>query len=445
MADEKIVTPGAPPLALTEKPRYTVEKELDDRAAKAREKFEQSHTELFQPVEPVAPASDIEPATAPTELPAIEPAEAEPAIVEEPAPTPQPVAAEQSPATSPETSAAPPAPAETKKPEEKVDWRMLRQIQRENKKLQKELEALKAGKPVAASAVQPEVVAPAPVTPAPTQPAYDESDPFGAKAAAREEAARVRAELQADFDRQQAETREKQELAQIDQQEKAFLQQHPDYYDAVTHMANYERSRYQRSGMAAVEAGKMMADPQWEAAIERVADNYVFLPDPNRANHLLTAERSKLTPEQMTQAREMTDEDAAICLATERWIQARRQDVLQGARATRRPVPEIVWDIATNDLGWKPRAVTPAANGTTQPPVSTMTTAEKIRQSAKASAAAKSLSAVGTAPSAGGAPPPAIRSLTEWMDFQRKDPAGARQYMNEMSKRDPQWHRNLQP
>lgn len=440
MADEKI-TPGAPPAALTESPRYTVNKELDEREAHARKAFETSHTELFP--DPAAPPAAAVPdaAEAPAELPT-EPVESDappieaPSVHPEEAPAP-PAAVSPAPAISPE-SAAP--------PEERgnFDWRKYRQLEREKRKLEKQVADLQKPSAVAA----PEVPAPAVPAVAPEiQPpsAYDENDPFGVKAAAREEANRVRREQQAEWEQQRAEDQERQELVNIDRAEREFAAKQPDYYDAVTHLANYERSRYQRTGMAQVEAQKMMNDPQWAQAIERVADNYVFIPDPNRPNHLLTAERTKLTAEQMAGAREMTDGDAAVCLATERWIQARRHDVLAGARVTGRPVPEIVWEVATQDLGYKPRAVAPAANGGIAPAAGNQSVAERVRQSARATAAGKSLSSVSGAPTDGTVAQQQIKTLRDYMELRNRDPQAARAYNERMQKVDPAWHTRLAP
>jgi hypothetical protein len=444
MADDKkpaIVTPGNPPAAVTEPSGFNMNKELDDRSKKAYQAFEQAHSDLGAVPGPEAPAAEVPEVVVPElplEIAPVETDAPEP-VVAEPAETPPPAAAEAEPASA-SPSAEPAAPPVEKK--EPFDWRKFRQQERELRKAQKELAELKAGKapaPAAPETAEP-VAAPAPVE----APAYDESDPFGVKAAAKEEGDRVRRELQEKWDRERAADAQKAELVEIDNQERNFIATHPDYYDAVAHLANYERSRYQRTGAAQVEAVKMMGDPQWQAAIERVADNYVFVPDPNRPNHLLTAERTKLSAEQMATAREMTDADAAVCLATERWIQARRQDVLNGARATRRTVPEVVWDVAINDLGYKPRAAAPAAKANGAPPsTDTRTAAERVRASAKATAASKSLSAVSSSPPIDANSGQQIKTLRDLTDLQRKDPKAFRELNDRMSRSNPSWYRDL--
>lgn len=441
MPDEKpiVITKQRP----GEAPQF--ERDLEDRVNKAREQFQQSHSELFGPP-PAAAAPTEAPATPEPEAPPMElPTADEGAPAGEPAITPSPVAEPSVPAPAPSVPTPepvpPPAPAP---PPDNAALIELRRIDRENRRLRRELEEAKKGTPAAAKPEAPApATAPAPAPAPESAPADD--DPFGIKAAVRDAVSGVKAEYeqreQERFARDQ-ENEQRRYAEELDRSEREFAAKHPDYKDAVDHIANWERQRYQLSGAAMVKASEMMRDPKWHQTIEKVADEFVFVPDPKNPATLLTARRDQLTLDQRAAAREMSDAEAAVCLATDLWISERRNDILQGARLQRKAVPEVVWELATKVAGYSPRGVAPQASPQekTSTPAST---AEKIRQAARVNAASKSLSGLsGGAPSTG--VQPQVRSLAEWAAWHRKDPAAARAYADRMSRINPRWQQDLQ-
>jgi hypothetical protein len=199
------------------------------------------------------------------------------------------------------------------------------------------------------------------------------------------------------------------------------------------------------SGAADAMARVYQNDPKMAPIVERIADEYVAVADEKAPLGVRYLERDKVTGP----SRELSDTEAARVLATDIWIGEQRNFLIRNARASGKPVPEVVYEVA-RDMGYAPNpnavavrpngtpAATPAApNGTPQP-----TVAERIRQQARASAAGKSLSAVTT----GGAPDltlPQIRTMQQWMDFRKKDPAGAARYMEQMNKISSTWHHQL--
>jgi hypothetical protein len=391
--------------------------DLDDRVANARKNLETSHSDMFPVAVPgAAPAPDAPPVEVPilattelveTETPAAAPEPAAPAP--EPAPAPAAPAPAPAPvAAAPETPAAPEAP----KPPTGIDWREFRRVQKEMKKTGR----------------APEPGAPAPA-PAAATPETDADDPFGYKAEirkVREESDRRIADMEARLGNQNTETNL---IATINTQEATFRAEHPDYDDAIKHLITVETGRYQRSGGARYEAGEMI---KWLSTQEALPENQRH-PDAARLRTAIDTEGD---------ARNVDDTTAAMKVATDLYIGRQRNLIVQGALAEHVPVPQKVWETATEFMGYQPKARAAADPAAPAPaalaPAPTTTVAEKIRREARASAAGKSIS--NAASSAATEPDmPQIKTLKEWAAFHSRDPQGARQYMAEMNATDPKW------
>lgn len=427
------------------RPKTSLETDLDARVKKAQEQIQEGHADLFlggaPPAEPAPAASpDAAPAEPETSLaaapdegveppaepaPAVEPAPAEPPA--EPATEPAPGA---EPPAEPPASGAEPAPRAAAEPEvqppgQKMDWKRYRELERETRRLKRQLEA--KGKP-ATSTAAPETAAPAaPTTTPAAQPEPSEDDPFGVKAEIRASEERMRAQLEETNRRNE----EQAVTVQIGQQEAAFRQEHPDYDDALKFIVEKERQRYISSGGAFVRGQRLLN------ACEEAQDR-----DP-RAKQLLGV------IERIADEHNMTDAQAATEVAADFWIQERRQEMIEGARGRSVPVPQAVWEVA-NVMGYTPQAAAtptpraPGAPAAAPAAPAPRTTAEQVRAQARASAAGKSLSSVST----GGAdtPPATIRTLSQFNDFMKKDPVAARRWMAQREKEyGPNWHRELLP
>jgi hypothetical protein len=279
----------------------------------------------------------------------------------------------------------------------------------------------------------PEPGAPAPA-PAAATPETDADDPFGYKAEirkVREESDRRIADMEARLGNQNNETNL---VATINTQEAAFRAEHPDYDDAIKHLITVETGRYQRSGGARYEAGEMI---KWLSTQEALPENQRH-PDAARLRTAIDTEGD---------ARNVDDTTAAMKVATDLYIGRQRNLIVQGALAEHVPVPQKVWETATEFMGYQPKARTPALGASPTPapgpaPAPTTTVAEKIRREARASAAGKSIS---NAASAAATEPdmPQITKLSEWVALRNRDPQGARDYMAAASAADPRWHTKL--
>lgn len=432
-----------------QKTRPSFEVDLDGRTTRAMEQFKQAHSDMFGPPPDTTPPAlpvetttlDLTPAPAETELPQAD--EGAPAEPEAPAPKPE----EPKPAPVEEPPA--PAPAQDSKALNEVRA-ALRRAERERKKLERELEELrgKATTSPAPATPQPATQPAAVAAPQPQPEPVADDDPFGLKAELRSIEQRLEEKYsvrEQDRERLTAEEQQRRYTEDLSRSEKAYQAEQPDYYDAVEHVANWERQRYQLSGQARRDAAAKMNDPQWKPVIERIADEFVFVPDQNRNGTLLTVRRDQLTPEQTLVAREMNDAEAAICLSTDLWIRDRRNDILQSNRPE--DVPKVVWELATKTAGYqgKPRQAVAVNNNGVTAAKPNATPAERIRQQARVNAAART-----TANLSSGIPgepngAPQIRTMAELQDFHRRDPAGARRYMDQMSRINPTWHRDLAP
>lgn len=405
--------PTLTPINATAPEPSEFDKDLKARIAKAQAAVTGETVEAAPAAETIvadAPPAEI-PATAeltdesPAPEPPIEP-------VAEPAPAVE--------AAKPEAAPVETKPAEPKPPkEENFDWKAWRETQKENRRLKRELEAARKEQPKPAE------------KPAEAAPVNDE-DPFGTQAAlheaqeARRETALTRQQL--DQDRQDRE---------LNAQATEFRQTKPDYDDALNHVRKVESVRYYKTA-SYVDADKLLGDPRMRTEIEKAADSLVAVDDKASPLGFRTVNRSE-APE----GRELTDQEVARMIATEIWMRSRTNDVIQGAKASGRKVPEVVYELA-GDMGYQPRAIVPAPNGGPAAPATPVrTAAESVRQQAKIAAASKTLSATST--QAPEAPPPAqFRTLAEFMAYRQRDPAGARSYMERMTAtHGDKWHRNL--
>lgn len=430
--------------------RASFEVDLDGRTSRAMEQFKQAHSDMFGPPPETTPPAlpvetttlDLTPTPAETELPvADENAPAEPPAT----PAPKPVEATRTPEPKPETP-----PVQDSKALNEVRA-ALRRAERERKKLERELEELR-GK--ASPSSPPSAPPPAPQTPAiaapqPNPEPIADDDPFGLKAGLREIEQRLEEKYsvrEQDRQRETAEEQQRRYAEDLNRSEKTYQAEQPDYYDAVQHIDLWERQRYQLSGQAKRDGFQKLNDPQWRPAIERVADEFVFIPDPRHEGVKLTVKRDQLTPEQTLVASEISDAEAAICLSTELWIRDMKQRLFESNRPE--DIPKVVWELATKTAGFqgKPRqAVATTNNNGVTAAKPNATPAERIRQQARINAASRTTANLssGMPGSPNGAPQ--IQSMAELQEFHRRDPAAARRYMEQMSRVDPNWHRNLAP
>jgi uncharacterized protein YfiM (DUF2279 family) len=416
--------------------KTTFEREMDEKIARARQAVETKFGNLEEPPAelPTIPdvSAEVPEPPAPAEVPPAAPAPKPVPKTVEPPPTapaeePTPVAAAPEPAPVPKVETRPP---------ENFDWREFRRQQRELRKLEKEMEELRKQKADAAAptAVPAEVPSPAPAT---------EDDPFGVNKALKE-VETLKADRERDrqeYEVQRRRDQENQLRAELNQQESVFVAKQPDYYDAINHMVNFETRRFHMAGLASMHGNQLLRDPQYAPVIEKIADDYVAIPDANSPRGFNLVERSKATEG----AREISDAEAAQALATDLWIGARRNEVIQAAKASGRQIPEVVWDLA-GAMGYQPKpipgAAAPAANSAAAATAPAQSVAEKIRHQAKVSAAGKSISqASGGMPTESG--PKQFKTLAELMAFRKADPAGYLRYQKEMSAINPAWHRDL--
>lgn len=396
------------------------ENDLDSRIARAKENLQQAHTDLFQTGDADVTPVPVETGNAPLETPGT-PAEPAPAGDAMPAaPAPEDIVQEP-PAEPAEPAAA--APKEPKEPEEgerRVNWKQardqMRADKRELKRLQKELETLKAGK-AAAPAQEPGQEQ----TPAAVQP--EEDDPFGFKA----ELNKVRGEIAQMRQRTETERESDRLTNELVQAETTYRSSQPhgsQYDEAVKYMVDVERERYKLSGMANSQGALLLK-----------AANDFGDTDPRAA-----AVRKAI--EDTADANDLSDDEAAAVVATDLWIAAQRNGIINGHRGNMAALPNAVWNMALR-MGFQPKAIAAAAAavpGTSAAPA--QSPAEKLRATARASAAGKSLSNLSSSgmPLSDG---PAIRTVQDFQTLFQKDPAAARKYMMDMMKVDPQWHSKL--
>ena len=460
MADETVQTPK--PIVITrskpgEPPQFEID--LQGRVARAQAQFKQAHGGLYgPPPEITPPETPVE--TTPLHFTPAEPDATLPEANEDapsPESTPEPALVEP-PASPPPQPPQDPAPSEPPVTTPVQDSKALndvraalRRAERDRKKLERELEELR--KAAGTATTPPTSQAPPAAPPATSQASPDgretpvtDDDPFGIKEGIKEVERNLRAEWeQRERTRDERTQQESQQrfADDLNRNERAFLTEQPDYYQAVQHIADWERQRFQLSGQARRDAARMVNDPQWRPTIERIADEFVFIPDPHHEGILQTIERNKLTAEQSLTAREMNDAEAAVCLATDLWIRDRRNDILQSNSPA--DIPRVVWEIATKVAGYSPQPKTTAPATTNgNGGRANSSAAERIRQQARVNAAARTTANL-TSGMPGEPQVPQIRSMAEWSDFHRRDPAGARRYAEQMSRRDPNWHRNLAP
>jgi hypothetical protein len=435
-------------------------REMEARVEERRQQFRQAHTDLFdettgetasvpEPTDLTAlnqpPGEDASHAPAAAEAP--EPV-ATPEVVAEP-PVSEPPAAEPAaePAAPPVTGATAPQQPSGETPTAQTprtgpEWAAFRRIERENRRMKKQLEALASGAPTPTPETPP-VAAPAQAPVAQPQAPVDDTDPLGIRQIVSAETGPLREQLA-----REAQMREAQQVRmEIEQQENQFRATHPDYDSTVGAMIQVERRRYATSGRAAVDAATLLNNDQMRQQIEQLADNVVLLAEPNGGMRFVA--RNQVPPQLAANCRDISDQEAAEAIATEMWIEARRQDVVSGARAQRRPVPEVAYELA-GVMGVRGQGGAPAAalavrngNGTVAPAPSGQTVAERIRQSARATAAGRSI-----ASASGGAPPigqPARHTLSSLMALRARDPEAYNNYIAEQKAIDPQWHRKLTP
>jgi len=416
--------PTPTPIVAGPPPKSEFELDLDARIAKAKAGITTASAPLGETPEETPPA-EPEVALPPSEAPTLGEL-----TDESPAPAPEP---ETPPATEPpaETPAAA-APAEPVKPEptkentgkwSEEDWRRYRANERENKRLKRELEALKAAKVAETPPATAEQPAPA-ATPT-------DDDPFGIEATKRAlEAA------QADNAKTRQEMEQDRLRTQIDRDETAFKAQHPDYDQAVGHMVNFEYKRYWLAG-SAVAADRFLRDNKMRPAIEDVADRFVKIEDAAAPLGWRAVERDKTN----VAGQELSDSEAARLIATDMYISERRNDLIASARISNRSIAEVAYE-TSQLMGYQPQAM-PAANGASPAAPAAQTPAEKIRAQAKITAASKTLSATSSTGPAE-APPQQFRTLAELMAFRQRDPQGFRAYADKMEKTvGPQWHHRL--
>lgn len=399
--------------------------DLDSRVAAARANLETTHSDMFPNATP--PAAEAAPAAPAAEAPAapgteiVEPET--PAAAPEPAPAPEapkPAPAAAAPAAAPAAPVAEAAPEpEAPKPPTGTDWREFRRIQKEMKKARQQPSAPAAAAPAPAPAPAPET---------------DADDPFGYKAEikrVREDSERRIAEMEARLGNQNTETNL---VTTINTQEAAFRTEHPDYDDAINHLVKVETGRYQRSGGARAEATQMLS---WLEQQEALPEGQRH-PDAPKLRNAIDTEGD---------TRNVDDLTAAMKVATDLYIGRQRNLIVQGAMAEHIPVPQKVYEIATEFMGYQAKArpaaaAAPAAAAPAAPAPGTTTVAEQIRRQARASAAGKSISQA--ASSAATEPEiPQITKLSEWMALRNRDPVAAREYMAAASAVDPRWHTKL--
>ena len=413
---------------------------LEDKIAKARANFEQSHADLFPKQLDGTDTASPE-ATPPASPPAEAPAIGEIDATDQPAPAePEPSAPAPEAAKPAEPQPAPTEPSLAERKDNR-DYRDIRKMERELRRLDKQLEERR--KQVEAATAQPAPVqAPAPVAQPAPQPTDD--DPLGIKATVQEQFTKFSQDQQAAQAARDAQAEEDRTRNQLNVEETAFRQSHPDYDDAIAHMVMMERTRYQRSGGALVDGNILMNDPKMAPVIEKIADTFVAIPHPDRAGVVLYADRTKLGADQLVNAREISDTEAAQALATDLWIGQQRNKIIKGAQAQGRPIPEVVWEVA-KEMMYTPKPPLATANSAPAPAAAPagQSVAEKIRQQARAAAAGKSLSSVTTSGAVTGTP--VITTLTQLMKFRAEDPKAYSEYVATMSRRDPNWHRNLSP
>ena len=435
--------------------RASFEVDLDGRTSRAMEQFKQAHSDMFGPppndTPPALPVEtttlDLTPAPTETELPQAD--ENAPEVT-----APPPAKAAESPAATEPKPEIPPSGDELKTIREmRAALREAagreRSLNRQLKKLQEASGSQPTQSPFTPAAPQPASQTPAVAAPQPTPEPISDDDPFGLKAGLKEIEQRLEEKYsvrEQDRQRETAEEQQRRYTDDLNRSEKTYQAEQPDYYEAVDHLANWERQRYQLSGQARRDAAMKMNDPQWKPVIERIADEFVFVPDSRREGTLLTVKRDSLTPEQVLVAREMNDAEAAICLSTDLWVRDRRNEILQSNRPE--DVPKVVWELATKTAGYqgKPRqAVATTNNNGVTAAKPNATAAERIRQQARVNAASRTTANLssGMPGSPNGAPQ--IQSMAELQEFHRRDPAAARRYMEQMSRVDPNWHRNLAP
>lgn len=431
--------------------RPSFETDLDGRTARAMKQFEQAHSDMFGPPPAEPPPAlpvetttlDITPEAPPPALPQTE----EPVTESETQPSAKP--AESPPPAQETTPAAPSVPLDDLKALNEARA-AARRAERERRKLERELEELRSGLKQPAPAATP--AAPSTASAVPPQSAPEpppDDDPFGLKAELRSIEQRLDERYAArEEDRRKLEEKEAQDryMENLNRSEQAFRAEQPDYYDAVQHLADWERQRYQLSGMARRDAGMKLSDPRWRPVIERIADEFVLIPHPQREGTMVTIRRDQLTPEQTLLAREMNDGEAAFCLSTDLWVADRRNEILQSNRPE--DIPKVVWEMATKTAGYQGKPRPPASatsNGNASTAKSSATPAERIRQQARVNAASRTTANLSSGSPGEPSGAPQIRSMRELQDFHRRDPVAARRYMDQMSRINPTWHRDLAP
>lgn len=428
------------------------EEEMDARVKKARESFEnkdQAPTQVTAPLE-------VPPAEIP-ELPAVGELKEDAPVTPEPPAAPEPPPPAPAEPVPPIAAAPPPAPPVAPPPAADVPpkppaqndgfpWGEFRTQQRKLRALEREAASRQAAADKAAGSGPPTAAPAAPAAPAATPPPVgDENDPFGIEATKRE-IETLRGQMNADratSEQERAQNEDRMLRTEINSQEATFVQATPDYYKAIDHMIYVEKHRVTASGLSALRGDAMLRDPNFTPAIEKIADNYVALPDPTSPTGEKIVERHLGGPG----ARELSDTDAATVLATEIHIGEQRNQLIAAARRGGVFNPRVIYDTA-RAMGYQPGAMppapagAPAANGAAAAPAQSV--AEKIRQQAKANAAGKSLSAVPT----GGMPTdssPVIRTLRDLMAFRQSDHRGYLAYQDRMNRSNPNWMRELVP
>ena len=398
------VAPEAP----SDKPKQPLDF-IGDRVTLARAKMEAGHIDLFPKAAP-APVVEVAP-----ETPLAPPAAETPAAVEavaqatqQPAQAPAPVVA----------APAAPAPADEKKPPFGESWG-------EYRRLLKSIKAIEAAGGRVEDLLQQRPAAPAPAAPPPAAvvPTSDE-DPFGVN--------KVAADVQAIKDGQAAIQAQQAAIQRdniINAQIRTFEADHPDYRPALDYLVKSRQDEYRMSGIGDVEGSRLLADTRWQAAIEKAQD--------------ILSEKEQ---------RFVTEEEAARELAIELRVNAEANDIINGTLKQNKMVPQVVYELA-RQRGYQtaplmPPLVPTAPNGAAPAPAATApapsAVAEKIRNEAKKSAAAKSLSNVASATATGGTMPAPIRSLQDLADFRSR--VGSQEYqafIRAQNDRDPRWHLKL--
>ncbi len=196
-----------------------------------------------------------------------------------------------------------------------------------------------------------------------------------------------------ELDRLRMEHQALQERSEIERQEKEFERDHPFYRQALNALVTNEVERWQKSGLAAahqenvrrmVELGGRgdQSFAAWKGHIDTLAQ---------RPDVIELADKENKSPE-----------DVAVFLtARDLYLDARRREVVEGARAAKRNVAETVYALAEY-IGYRPPSGTPEK----VQEQNVQASREKVLQAQRVAEAANSLSEVsGT----GGAGPRVIR------------------------------------